>query len=246
MADGDLRLLLVDDETPARSRLRTMVDELGGWTVLAEADTGPLALELAAEHQPDVVLLDIRMPGMDGLEVAERLANMPQPCAVIFTTAYDEYAVNAFETNAVSYLLKPVRRERLLRALERAVKRQRTQALAAAAEADSRTALTVSCRGDLRRVPLASVRVFCAEQKYVRMEHVDGSDLIDESLKSLEEEFAGDFVRLHRQYLARVDQIERLERQSDGHYVAHVRGMEAPLPVSRRHVSKLKCCLNAP
>ena len=240
VADGDLRLLIVDDEAPARARLRTMVDELGGWSVVAEADTGPAALELAARHEPDVVLLDIRMPGMDGLEVAARLAEAPQPAAVVFTTAYDEYAVNAFETNAVSYLLKPVRRERLLRALERAVRTTRARALAAAAEVCGRDVINVSRHGSLSRVPLKTIKVFRAEQKYVRMEHEQGSDLIDGSLKTLEQEFAADFVRLHRQYLARADQIARLQRLDDGQYVAHLSGIAEPLPVSRRHVRALK------
>ncbi|MEE4185941.1 MAG: LytTR family DNA-binding domain-containing protein [Gammaproteobacteria bacterium] len=240
MADGNLRLLIVDDEAPARARLRTMLDELGGWSVVGEADTGPAALELAATRSPDVVLLDIRMPGMDGLEVARRLAEAPQPAAVVFTTAYDEYAVNAFETNAVSYLLKPVRRERLLRALERAARSQRVQALAAAADSRGREVITVSRHGNLHRVPVSTVRLFSAEQKYVRMEHQEGADLLDESLKALEEEFVADFVRVHRQYLVRIDCIERLQRRDDGQYVVQLHGVREPVPVSRRHVSTVK------
>jgi two-component system response regulator AlgR len=240
VADGNLRLLIVDDEAPARARLRTMLDELGGWSVVGEADTGPAALQLAAAHRPDVVLLDIRMPGMDGLEVAQQLAAAPQPAAVVFTTAYDEYAVNAFETNAVSYLLKPVRRERLLRALERAVRTRRVQALAAAADSRSREVIAVTRHGNLHRVPVAAVRLFSAEQKYVRMVHAEGTDLIDESLKALEEEFVADFVRVHRQYLVRVEAIDRLRRCEDGHYVVQVRGETQPVPVSRRHVSTVK------
>jgi len=240
MADGNLRLLIVDDEAPARERLRAMLDEFGGWSVVGEADTGPAALELAATQSPDVVLLDIRMPGMDGLEVARHLADAPQPAAVVFTTAYDEYAVNAFETNAVSYLLKPVRRERLLRALERAARTRRVQALAAAADSRGRSVITISRHGNLHRVPVTAVRLFRAEQKYVCMEHEQGADLIDESLKALEEEFIADFVRVHRQYLVRVDHIRRLQRGDDGQYRLTVSGESEPVPVSRRHVSTVK------
>ncbi|MGI9309268.1 MAG: LytR/AlgR family response regulator transcription factor, partial [Gammaproteobacteria bacterium] len=122
MANGKLKLLIVDDEAPARIRLREIVTATDAWDVVAEAANGHDALTLCAEHTPDVALLDIRMPGMDGIELAGHLAGLERPPAIIFATAYDEYAIKAFETHAVGYLLKPVRREKLLRALEHAAR----------------------------------------------------------------------------------------------------------------------------
>lgn len=246
MFDGDLRLLIVDDEAPARSRLRDMISAVGGWHVAGEAETGEAALALCEELEPDVVLLDIRMPGMDGIEVAARLADAELPPAVVFTTAYDEYAIKAFDANAIGYLLKPVRRERLLRALERAAQVSRWQLRelrsGPAAETDQAT-IAVPEQGGIRQIPLASVSAFLADQKYVRMVHAQGESLLDDSLKSLSEQYARDFVRLHRKSLVRVSLIEAFTRAAAGHYEVRLRGWPESLPVSRRHVSTVKARL---
>ena len=243
MAHGNLKLLIVDDEMPARARLAGMVGDTGGWDVVGEAANGEEALQLVSELEPDVILLDIRMPGMDGVEVARHLATLPSPPAVVFTTAYDEYAVQAFESNAVGYVLKPVRRERLLRALERAAKVHRWQLndlVNTAPELCARTQIPVTTGGNIRLVPLESVVSFHADQKYVRMVYAGGEALIDESLKTLEDEFAADFVRLHRNSLVRTAAIAEFRRNDSGHYQVRLDGSHDWLPVSRRHVSAVK------
>ncbi|MDP6437068.1 MAG: LytTR family DNA-binding domain-containing protein [Gammaproteobacteria bacterium] len=248
MYDGDPKLLIADDEAPARSRLRDMVADIGGWNVVAEVSNGQAVIEHCEQQSPDVVLLDIRMPEMDGIEVASHLCSLPTPPAVIFTTAYDEYAVKAFDTHAVGYLLKPVRRERLLRALEYAVRLSRMQLAELARNHPGlgrRTSMAVSHAGQIRLVPSDDVLAFQADQKYVRMTHSGGSDLIDESLKALEEEFGEHFVRLHRNSLVRLSAIESVERAENGHYFARVRGLAEPCQVSRRHVKNLKARLRS-
>ena len=171
---------------------------------------------------------------------------------MIFTTAYDEYAVKAFDTHAVGYLLKPVRRERLLPALEHAARLSRAQ-LSALAEAQQITAarqnIPVRQAGNIRLIPVTSILSFQADQKYVRMVFVtdDGSGqvtrqeaLIDEPLKALETEFADDFARIHRNSLIRMNAIDSLERDADGHCRLTLRGCSEKLPVSRRHAARVK------
>jgi two-component system response regulator AlgR len=193
-------------------------------------------VELAAELLPDVVLLDIRMPGMDGMEAARHLGGLEQPPAVIFVTAYDEYALQAFETQAVGYLLKPVRREKLAETLARARRPTRPQlaALIAAMPAQRRSHLPVRVRNQLRLIPFEDVLYFQAGQKYVTAHHGDGEALIEESLRALEEELGSDFVRIHRNTLVALRHLETIERSPDGQHVARLRGLETMLPVSRR------------
>jgi two-component system response regulator AlgR len=248
MRAGQLKLLIVDDEVPARSRLREMVNDTGGWTVIAEASNGREALHLCEDQAPDVVLLDIRMPEMDGMEVASHLRHLPVPPAVIFTTAYDEYAVKAFDTHAVAYLLKPVRRERLLQALEHAARLSRMQLVALTQENPElagRKNIPVSLSGKISLVPVGNIISFHADQKYVRMVHCSDGEpiqesLIDESLKALEAEFAADFVRVHRNSVLRATAIQSLQRNEAGQYFATVRDSGETVPVSRRHVAALK------
>jgi len=243
MLDGNMRMLIIDDEAHARERMRGLVNQVGGWTVVAEAGTGTEALQLCERHKPDVVLLDIRMPGIDGIEVASHLAVFDVPPAVVFTTAYDEYAVNAFETHAVGYLLKPVRTRRLAKVLERAVRVSRWQLEELKKNNPSlgpRTSIPVASKGGVRLVPITDVISFHADHKYVRMVHRKGEELIDEPLKALEEELRGDFVRLHRNSLVRLSEIERLERPESGAAMVYLRNCSQPLPVSRRHLSTVK------
>lgn len=247
MAAGDLKLLIADDEAPARSRLREMLADTGGWQVVGEAANGVDTLELCQTLEPDIVLLDIRMPAMDGIEVANHLSRLAVPPAIIFTTAYDEYAVTAFEAHAVGYLLKPVRRERLFRALEHAARITRmrlAELMQQHPELGGRRNIPVTLSGKIRLVPVASVLAFHAEQKYVQMLHeVDGrlrESLIDEALKALEDEFADSFVRIHRSALVRRDAIAGLDRDDAGQYSVALRGVPEPLPVSRRHAAQLR------
>lgn len=236
-----MKVLIVDDEAPARSRLRDLVKELADWEVAGEAGDGTDALRQAAAVEPDVVLLDIRMPGMDGLEAARHLAGLERPPAVIFTTAFDHHALEAFEAAAVDYLLKPIRKLRLEQALERARRPNRAQLnqLGGSARA-ARTHICASSRGNLQLVAIEDVLYFLADQKYVSVRHRDGELLIEESLKSLEEEFGERFVRVHRNALVAVDQLVGIEKTAGGGQAARLRSIDETLEVSRRHAPALR------
>ena len=236
-----LRVLIVDDEPPARERLRSLLAEIADTSVIGEAANGHEALAATHELNPDVVLLDVRMPGMDGLEAARHLNVLEEPPAVIFTTAYEQYAVQAFDTHAVGYLLKPVRKEQLAAALTRAgrLTRAQLQKLAAGVET-RRTHIAARSREGLKLIPIEEVQYFLADQKYTTVRHLKGEDLIEDSLRLLESEFGVAFARVHRNALVGVKYLERIERGGDGQYFVYLRGCSAPLQVSRRMATELK------
>jgi two-component system, LytTR family, response regulator AlgR len=233
-----MRLLVVDDEPPARERLVRMVAELDDWEVAGEAGDGVAALAMIPRTAPDAVLLDVRMPRMDGIEAARHLATLTTPRAVVFTTAYDEYALAAFDANAVAYLLKPVRAERLADALARAQRPTRAQLGAIEARAPRRhLAARIGERREL--VPVERVRCFVADSKYVVARHPAGELLLDETLKDIEREFGERLLRVHRNALVAVDHVERLDTH-DGAGRVHLRGDPQPLEVSRRHLADVR------
>jgi two-component system, LytTR family, response regulator AlgR len=238
-----LRVLIVDDEPPARERLRSMLVEFGDFDVAGEAGNGEQALNQVDKLVPDIVLLDVRMPGIDGIEVARQLATMGEPPAVIFTTAFDEYALEAFESQAVAYLLKPIRAEKLKAALAKAgrlTRPQLQQMASATREPAHRSHIGVRGRDGLKLIPVDEVLCFNADQKYTTVRHLKGEDLIEDSLKTLEEEFAANFVRIHRNALVNTKYLERIARDADGQHFVHLRGMAEPLEVSRRMAGDLK------
>jgi two-component system response regulator AlgR len=241
------RILIADDEAPARTRLRDLLDECRESFPLAivdEARNGREVLDVLNREKVDLVLLDIRMPEIDGLEAARHIAGMENPPAIIFTTAFDNYAIRAFEVNAIDYLLKPIRVERLLAALNktRAAPKPSREALDAAAN-QPRRHLSVHERGKIILVPLADVLYLRAELKYVTVRTTEREYLVEESLTRLEEEFADAFVRVHRNCLvarSAVAGFERNAEDSDSGWAVVVRGTGEKLPVSRRqhHVVK--------
>ena len=242
-----MKVLIVDDEKPARDRLRQILDDEQQYEVVGEAANGRDAVTLAAECQPDVVLLDIRMPGLDGIETAHHLNALDNTPAVVFTTAYDEYAVDAFEARAIGYVLKPVRRARLTAALEHASNLAGAALRDVASQANMDTRRRHVCaraHGELRLIPITDVCCFLADQKYVRVVHDNGQDLIDDSLKSLADEFGEWFVRIHRGALVAVACIDRIEKGDDGKTRvvlrddSHVDDKE--LIISRRHVAEVR------
>jgi two-component system response regulator AlgR len=186
------------------------------------------------------------MPGMDGLEAAMHMARLEHPPSIIFTTAYDDRALEAFEARAVDYLLKPVRAERLEEALRRAGAMTHGRA-ALLRHSDPvshpRAYIGVTVQGGLELVPVAEIRYFRAEHKYVFAGREGREILLDESLKALEAEFAGRFLRIHRSALVARDFVERIERRADGLLQVRLRGVDEPLPVSRRHGSAVKKAL---
>lgn len=238
-------ILIVDDEPLARQRLVRMVEKIEGFCVVAEADNAEDTMTAITTHDPDIVLLDIRMPGRDGLNLAQDIAELEDAPAVIFCTAFDQYALDAFGTNAVGYLLKPVKAEQLLQVLEKAQKLNKIQRVAALKTPDAppenqRTHITAKTRRGVELIPLDEVRCFLADHKYVTVHHRNGEHLLDETLKELEEEFGSRFVRIHRNSLVSIKHIEALERTPQGQY--HVRLADTALRpvISRRHVSDLK------
>jgi two-component system response regulator AlgR len=243
MSAAPLGVLIVDDEPPARERLERLITELSGWAVLGSCGSGAEALELVGRVRPAVVLLDIRMPGMTWIEAARHLSALEAPPAVVFTTAYDQYALEAFESQAVGYLLKPVRRERLASALRHASRLgpPQLESITAGNRAlAERQHVAVRVRDRLRLIPIEEIVYLRAEQKYVTVRHLHGEDLIDEPLRQLEEEFEAQFVRIHRSLLAGLAHVEVLERADDGGYLLRMRHCTEPLPVSRRQLADVK------
>ncbi len=235
-----MRILIVDDEAPARARLRALLEEIGGATIVGEAADGARAVAAASEHKPDVVLLDVRMPRMDGIEVARHLALLPESPGVIFATAHDEHAMQAFDAQAIAYLLKPVRREKLAAALERAARLTRRQLDAVEAMPQARTHVAVRLRDALKLVRIEDVLCFVAEQKYTTVRHAGGEDLIEDSLRTIESEFGPRFTRIHRNALVATARLKALERDAEGQYHVVVEGLSERLQVSRRMATELR------
>ena len=243
-----LRVFIVDDEAPARSRLRVLLTDIQPEfpnQIVGEAANGVEAVDQLAQVAADVVLADIRMPRMDGIELARHLGKLSPAPAVIFTTAYDQYAVQAFELNALDYLVKPVRAQRLVAALQKAQKSgPPAQAALQQATSEERRHFSVSERGRILLVPVAEVLYLRAELKYVTARSAEREYVLDESLTHLESEFARLFVRVHRSCLIARSAIAGFERNQDENAEAQwsviLRGLAERLPVSRRQWSIVK------
>ena len=236
-----MKIMIVDDEQLARDRLSRMISGFDGHEVVGEAGNGIEAVKLASSVAPEVVLLDIRMPGMDGLEAARHFEAFEEPPAVIFCTAYEEHAVEAFDLQAVGYLLKPVRKENLEGALGKAQRINKAQLAALAEEQPPRrTHISARTRKGIELIPVDDVRYFQADQKYVTVRHGDGEIIIDETLRELEEEFAELFVRVHRNAIVASRHIIGLERLADGHYQIRLKGVDETVDISRRHVAAVR------
>jgi len=245
-----LAVLIVDDEAPARARLRDLLSDIAAelpCVVVAEAQDGLAAMEALQQRHADVALVDIRMPRLDGIGLAQQLAARPGGPAVIFTTAYDQYAVRAFELNAIDYLLKPVRAQRLLDALRKLPAGAADAAALRRLVPEGRHHLTSSERGRVLLVPVADIIYLKAELKYVTVRTRDRDYLVEESLTALAQEFGERFVRVHRSCLVAREAIAGCERETrpDGeiHWVILLKGVADRLPVSRRQWPHLKALL---
>lgn len=237
-----MRVLLVDDEKPARERLKTLLETLSYCQVCGEASNGVEALRLIQTEHPDVVLMDIRMPAMDGLEAAHHLACLDNPPAIIFTTAYGEHALEAFDAHAIDYLLKPVPKERLVQALGNACRPNRAQ-LAEVYGNHSQPVRSHICArlGDsFKLIPIHQVLYFQADHKYVTVHHRQGEVIIEESLKSLETELEFLFVRIHRNALVALGAVDGLHKTPEGRFEVILENDTARLEVSRRHLASLR------
>lgn len=249
-----LSVLIVDDEAPARGRLRDLLTDVAPEVpneVVAEADNGVLALAAIDGRRVDVALVDVRMPRMDGIELARHLSGLEHPPAVIFVTAFDVYAVRAFELNAVDYLLKPVRAQRLLAALQK-VRQSRplTSTQLGQLQQTARSHLSCHERGRLLLIPVTEIIYLRADLKYVTARTRDREYLLDESLTHLEQEFAEQFIRLHRSVLAAREAITGFERSgpddAENQWQAMLRGIPERLPVSRRQWPVVKSYARQP
>jgi two-component system response regulator AlgR len=230
-----VKVLIVDDEAPARERLRRLLNKVQGAEVVGEAADGHAALKANEQLSPDVILLDIRMPELDGMATARELAALPQPPAVIFTTAYGEHALEAFEAEAVDYLVKPIRQERLEQALNRLQKRGLVEA-----EEQGRQHLTVRKHGGMQLLPVDEILYFQADNKYVTAFLPGQEELLEESLKQLEEEFGERFLRVHRNALIALDRLEGIEKDADGHCHVTLKGVGRGPEISRRHLPEVR------
>lgn len=243
-----LKIIIADDEAPARNRLRDLLGDIANTNVVAEAHNGKEAINLAIEHTPDLLLLDIRMPLMDGIEAAQHAQKLdPQP-KIIFTTAYDTYAIRAFDLNAIDYLLKPIRLERLENALNKVLALKPAQIEALKPMQLARSHISIHERGRVILIPREEIVFFRAEQKYTTVRTIEREYLLEESLTQLESEFDVQFIRLHRNCLVAKQFITGFEKrtqlneegQPEQQWIALLRGVPETIAVSRRQQHLIK------
>ncbi len=242
-----MNVLIVDDEPQARERLSRLVSELEGYNVLEpSATSGEEALALIDSLKPDVVLLDIRMPGLDGLQVAARLSERESPPSVVLCASQDEFSSEALDASGASFLVKPINADALLRALKKAERPNRVQLAALTQPAAQggngpRSHISARTRKGIELIPLDQVVYFIADHKYVTLRHEAGEVLLEEPLKAREDECGERFVRSHRNALVARERIERLQRTPLGHFQLFLKGLNGDaLIVSRRHVAGVR------
>jgi len=227
-----LNVFIVDDEIPAIERLKRMLSDVDGCLVVGTSSRPEQALVECARMHPDVIFLDVEMPGMDGVAVASRLARLERPPAVVFVTAYEQYAVEAFDLEAVDYLVKPVSQQRLNRAIER-IRTMRP--------VEHKKEQLVARLGDrILSIPLADIRVLRAEDKYTNVHYEGGTALIDDSLVRIEERFSERFLRVHRNTLVSRAHLKGLTRDRRGQVRVEIKGVDLQPRVSRRNLPSVR------
>lgn len=237
-------ILICDDEPLAVERLSRLVTQMGH-QVIATAAYGQEAIEMVQFYQPDVVLLDIQMPEMDGLTCAQYLRQLEPSPAIVFCTAYDQHALDAFKSHAEGYLLKPIMQQELQQVLDQLTKLTQAQVSHLEQKEDmdnleQRHQIVAKTYRGVELVPVENIYYFLADQKYVTVRHKNGSVLIDETLKDLEQEFGQQFIRIHRNALVSVHYLEGLELINSGQYQVRCRELDERLSVSRRHLPYLR------
>ena len=229
-----MNILVVDDESLARERLISLIEELDDKKQfnIQQAENGQVALVLCQQNVFDLLLLDIRMPEIDGMSLAQQLNQQPQKPLFIFVSAYGEYAVDAFGVDAVDYLLKPVRKARLLTALQKALKKH--------AKKNQVQFINIHYRGELKKINIEQINYFKAEQKYVIIDTPDQQYLLEESLKSLEQRFSQNYIRIHRNALISKTKLRGIKKNEAGHSCAVLKDCNELLEISRRHLPLLR------
>lgn len=241
-----MNILVVDDEPLAQQRLIQLLSELDGVNQVDTANNGQQAIQQCQDKKPDILLLDIRMPEMDGLEAASHIAQMDEPPAIIFTTAYDEYALDAFNVNAIDYLLKPVRSLDLASAISKASKLNKAQLTCVKTQQETRKHITAKISGNIKLIPINEIIYFQAEQKYVTVKYLNGETIIEDTLKELQSEFEEYFIRIHRNALVAKQFITGIHRDNQGHAMVMLNAntKDYKLEISRRHLSGVKKLLS--
>ena len=233
-----LTILIADDEAPARNRLRDLLSDIANVNIVAEAKNGKEAIDLAQQTKPDLMLLDIRMPLMDGIEAAQHAQKLETKPNIIFTTAFDAYAIKAFDLNAIDYLLKPIRLERLQAAIDKAHALKPIQIAALKPLQKTRTHLSIHERGRVLLVPIETIIYLRAELKYITVRTAEREYLVEESLTNLEVEFDDRFIRLHRNCLVSPNFIagyeKRLNAENEQQWVALLKCIPETIAISRR------------
>lgn len=241
-----MKILIVDDEPLARMRLQQLLQEMPEQHEIEQAGNGMDALAMLRRERFDLLLLDIRMPGMDGIELARHVQQFNPAPAVVFTTAYSEHALEAFDVQAVNYLLKPVKFEQLESALKRAGELSSLQISELALATDNeRQHICARIGNDVQLIALEDVYYFRAEQKYVTVRHANGEVLIEDSLSSLEQEWGGRFMRVHRNALVAPVLLDGLHRTEGGQAYLGFRGIDDKIDVSRRHLPAVRAYFRA-
>jgi two-component system, LytTR family, response regulator AlgR len=233
-----LTILIADDEAPARNRLRDLLSDIANVNIVAEAKNGKEAIDLAQQTKPDLMLLDIRMPLMDGIEAAQHAQKLETKPNIIFTTAFDAYAIKAFDLNAIDYLLKPIRLERLQAAIDKAHALKPIEIAALKPLQKTRTHLSIHERGRVLLVPIETIIYLRAELKYITVRTAEREYLVEESLTNLEVEFDERFIRLHRNCLVSPNFIagyeKRLNAENEQQWVALLKCIPETIAISRR------------
>lgn len=229
-----MRAVVVDDEQPAVDRLVRLLESQAGVAVCAMIHRADQVLDRCREMLPDIVFLDVEMPGLDGIELARRLRRLESPPAIVFVTAFEQYAVDAFELAAVDYLVKPIRPEGLARALERARHRP----------VDPTAALRTRLGDRILTIPVINIRALVAEDKYTVVHFDAGEALVDESLVSLERRFAAQFIRIHRKALVARRYLRGLFRDEQGQERVELEGSDCRPPISRRNLAQIRQILD--
>ncbi len=238
-----MKILITDDEPLARQRLERMISQIGEHEIL-QAENGLEAVNLCNKHRFDLVLLDIRMPEMDGLEAALHLLKLDEKPAIAFVTAYDEHALQAFKVNAVDYLLKPAKADDIAALIERLqtptrLQLQQFQQLTPELN-QQRQHISARLGAEVQLIPIKDIFYFHADQKYVNVKHKKGEALIEEPHKAIESELGQDFVRIHRNALVNIQFIKGLHKHSDGRLLCLIKELDHELEVSRRHASEIR------
>lgn len=242
-------ILIVDDEAPARSRLQRLIKELDEHQVVESLENGQQAIDFCSQTPPDIILMDIRMPGIDGIEAAHQITQLENPPSIIYCTAFSDHALQAFETHAVDYLLKPVEKQRLIEALTATTKLSRAQQKNLSASSDlkhqntatnePRQHICARVRGNLVLVPIEDVYYFHADQKYISVCHKNGELLIEDTLLHLEQEFSQNFLRIHRNALVCTNKISGIGKNEHANFITF-KDIPKQLEVSRRHLPSVR------